>query len=98
MACFAATGAPPFGTFLSEWLILMKTIDLHYYVNTGLLLISLTLSFIVVCMQVGRVLLGGPNPNFNYFRAFATSAMPALLIICSLYIGLASQPAGWGRW
>ncbi len=98
MACFAATGAPPFGTFLSEWLILMKTIDLHYYVNTGLLLISLTLSFIVVSMHVGRVLLGGPNPNLNYFRPFATSAIPALLIICSLYIGLASQPAGWGGW
>ena len=95
MACFAATGAPPFGTFLSEWLILMKTIDLHYYVNTGLLLASLALSFIVICMHVGRVLMGGPNPNFNYFRPIATSAIPTLLIICSLFLGLTSHSLSW---
>ena len=96
MSCFAATGAPPFGTFLSEWLILMKTIDLHYFINTGLLLVSLALSFIVVCMHVGRVILGGPNPNFSYYRPIATSAIPALLIICSLYLGLTAHPLGWG--
>ena len=95
MACFASTGAPPFGTFLSEWLILMKTIDMHYYVNTGLLLISLTLSFIVICMHVGKVILGGPNPNFDYFRPIATSAIPALLILCSLFLGLTSHPLSW---
>jgi hydrogenase-4 component F len=95
MACFASTGAPPFGTFLSEWLILMRTLDMHYYVNSGLLLVALTLSFIVICMHVGKVILGGPNPNFNYFRPIATSAIPALLIICSLFLGLTSHPLAW---
>lgn len=97
LSVFAATGAPPFGTFISEWLILIKAIESHCYVNAGLLLLGLSLSFIVVCMHVGKVLFGAPNPKFDYFRPIASSTIPALLVICSLFLGLASNPALWNR-
>ncbi len=96
MAVFAGTGAPPFGTFLSEWLILMRSIELHHYVIAALLIGALALSFIVVCMHVGKIFFGAASPNFQYFRPIATSVIPALLISLSLCIGLASQLQFWG--
>jgi len=95
VSTFAAIGAPPFGTFLSEWLILMRAVDLHHYVNAGLLLIALALSFIVVCMHVGKVFVGAANPELHYFRPFSTSVIPAMLIICSLCLGLATNATVW---
>lgn len=95
MSAFAGTGAPPFGTFLSEWLILMKAMDQHYYVNVALVIIGLSLSFIVVCKHIGKIILGAPNPNLQYFRPLASSAIPALLVISSLCLGLFSGAALW---
>jgi len=95
LGAFASTGAPPFGTFLSELLILMRAIDLHYYVNAALLLISFALTFIVICMHIGKVVLGAANPNYHYFRPLATSFIPALLIIGSLFLGLTTGSSMW---
>jgi hydrogenase-4 component F len=95
IGAFAVTGAPPFGTFLSELLILMKAIDLHYYATTGLLIAGLALAFIVICMHIGRVFLGAANSNTQYFKPVLTSAVPALLLACSLFLGLATGPALW---
>ena len=95
LAAFAVTGAPPFGAFLSEWQILMRAIDLHYYVPAILCLIGLSLSFIVICMHVGKVILGTPSANFQYFRPIASSTIPALLILCSLILGITSGSTVW---
>jgi hydrogenase-4 component F len=95
LGAFASTGAPPFGTFLSELLILMRAIDLHYYVNAALLLIALALSFIVVCMHIGKVVLGAPNVGLHYFQPLATSVIPALLVIGSLFLGLTTGSSIW---
>lgn len=92
---FAVTGAPPFGTFLSELLILMKIIDLHWYVNAALLLVGLALAFIVVVMHIGRVFLGGDSGHTNYFKPVLSCAIPALLLAGSLYLGLNTAPALW---
>jgi hydrogenase-4 component F len=97
LGALAAIGAPPFGTFLSEWLILMRAFETHYYFNAVLLLLGLSLSFIVISMHIGRVILGAGNPAFQYFRPVASSAVPAILIICSLLIGLTSGPDFWSR-
>jgi len=95
LSVFAGTGAPPFGTFLSEWLILMRAADLHYYVNVVLLIIGVSLSFIAVCMHVGKVIFGTRNPHLQCFRPLASSAIPALLVVCSLFLGLALGPLMW---
>lgn len=95
MAAFAATGAPPFGTFLSELLILMQAMDQHFYVNAALLLLGLSLSFIVICKHVGGVILGAPNQNMEYFKPLASNAIPALLVLCSLLLGLSAGTSLW---
>ncbi len=68
IGAFAVTGAPPFGTFLSELLILMRAIDLHYYATAGLLIIGLALAFTVICMHIGRVFLGAANSQHSVFQ------------------------------
>jgi hydrogenase-4 component F len=95
IGAFSVTGAPPFGTFLSELLILMRAIDLHYYATAGLLIVGLALAFIVVCMHIGRVFLGAANTNTQYFKPVLTSAVPAILLACSLALGLITGPALW---
>lgn len=92
---FAVTGAPPFGTFLSELLILMKVIDLHWYANAAVLLVGLALAFIVVVMHIGKVFLGGNNGHTQYFKPVLTCAIPALLLAGSLYLGLNTPPTLW---
>jgi hydrogenase-4 component F len=95
LAAFAGTGAPPFGMFLSEWMILMKTVDKGYYVNFACCLIGISLSFVVICMHIGRVVLGAPNPNFQYFKPISSSAVPALLLICALLLGITTGSTIW---
>ena len=72
-----------------------EAIDLHYYINAVLCLLALSLSFVVICMHVGKVILGTPSPNFQYFRPIASSTIPALLIICSLILGITSGSTIW---
>ncbi len=95
LGAFAVTGAPPFGAFLSEWMILMRAIDLHYYIPAALCLLGLSLSFVVIAMHVGKVILGTPNANFQYFRPLASSAIPAILILCSLLLGVTTASTVW---
>jgi hydrogenase-4 component F len=97
VGAFAVTGAPPFGTFLSEWLILMRTVELHYYINAALLVVGFALSFIVVCMHVGKVVLGAPNSGLHYFRPFASSLIPTLLVMGSLFLGLTTGSSVWTK-
>jgi hydrogenase-4 component F len=92
LIALSAFAAPPFGTFFSEWMILMKAIELKYYLNAALVLGGLSLAFIVILMHVGRVFLGHKNDGMHYFNPLFTSAIPALLVVCSLVIGLISVP------
>jgi hydrogenase-4 component F len=95
LSAFAVVGAPPFGTFLAEWLILMKAVDMRHYVPAALCLTALTLSSVVICMHVGKVILGAPNPNFDYFRPYASSTIPAVLVLLSIILGITSGSTIW---
>lgn len=96
LSVFAATGAPPFGTFLSELLVLVKAFESNHSINAVLLLFAISLSFIVVCMHVGRVLLGAKSPQFDYFRPIASSIIPLGLVLLSLCLGLMVGPVTLG--
>jgi hydrogenase-4 component F len=95
VGAFSVTGAPPFGAFLSELLILMKAIDMHCYANAILLMFGLALAFIGVCMHLGRVFLGSANPHMQYFKPILTCAVPALLLAGSLALGFCTSPGLW---
>ena len=92
VGAFSVTGAPPFGTFLSELLILLRAVEMHCYANVVLLIFALALAFIAVCMHIGRIFLGGANQHMQYFRPVLTSLVPAMLLLVSLILGLSIGP------
>ncbi len=99
LAALAVTGVPPFGAFISEWLILTRNIELSYYIPALLVIVGLSLSFVAVSAHVGRVLLGSPMQNVTAFRPVTSSIIPALLICCSFILGLIVAPNSfWGAW
>ena len=66
---FAIAGSPPFGTFLSEWLLLRDTFASGHVVAVGVVLVGLTITFIAIAAHVGRVLFGAAPPVAGSCRA-----------------------------
>lgn len=89
---FAIAGSPPFGTFLSEWLLLRDTFASGHFVAAGLVIAGLTITFIAIACHVGRVLFGNPpdTKKYNYPRSW--SFVPATLLLAVLAAGLALAP------
>ncbi|HEY9870694.1 MAG TPA: proton-conducting transporter membrane subunit [Candidatus Obscuribacterales bacterium] len=92
LSAFAVTGAPPFGSFISEWLILTRSTELNEWLVAVILLAALALSFVAVCVHLGRVLVGKPREGVEVFRPIATSVVPLILVGCSLVLGFATGP------
>jgi hydrogenase-4 component F len=92
LATFAVTGAPPFGAFAAEWQLLMRTSDSHLWLATIIILISLALSFLAVCMHVGKMICGAPVKSILTVPAIASSLAPAILVIAALICGITTLP------
>jgi hydrogenase-4 component F len=95
LACgsFAIAGSPPFGTFLSEWLLLRDTFESGHFVAGGLAIAGLTITLIAIICHVGRVLFGNApsTVKFNYPKSWAFA--PSLLLLAALVTGLALAPS-----
>ncbi|HEY9785711.1 MAG TPA: proton-conducting transporter membrane subunit [Candidatus Obscuribacterales bacterium] len=92
LAAFAVTGAPPFGAFISEWLMLARSADTNLWYVVAVLLFALALSFIAVSVHVAHILWGTPKAHAKAFSPIKTSAVPALLIVATLSAGISSLP------
>ncbi len=92
VAAFAVTGAPPFGAFVSEWLIMTRCADQGYWLVVAVLIVALALSFVAVCIHVCGILFGTPKQQTAAFRPFATSLVPALLVACAIAGGITTLP------
>lgn len=92
VAACAVTGSPPFGSFISEWLILAAAADSKNYVVVAALLVSLAISFVAVCFYVTRVISGSPPRNSAAFAVTGTSLVPALLVVVCLIAGVTFVP------
>ncbi len=90
LSAAAVTGMPPFGSFVVEWLILLKAIESSQVLCAITLILSLALSFIAVSIHVGNMILGNPNPNQeSEVRTTSKSvAVPMLLCLVSLLLGV----------
>ncbi|MDZ4837144.1 MAG: proton-conducting transporter membrane subunit [Candidatus Melainabacteria bacterium] len=93
IAALAVTGAPPFGAFICEWMILSKGADAHSWIAVIMLIIALTLSFIAVSVHVGKILLGTPKQSMIAPRSFGTSFIPFVLCVCALLLGVTFVPS-----
>ena len=92
IAAAAVTGTPPFGAFIAEWMILARNADAHNWAIICMLLAALALSFVAICMHVGRLLMGPARPNQMKFSSVSNSIVPAILCVCALVLGMSNLP------
>jgi hydrogenase-4 component F len=90
---FAVAGSPPFGTFLSEWLLLTGTLAAREISAAVLVMVGLTITFVAVAAHVGRVLFGPAPALSGKSPSAAWSLVPAALLALSLLSGLALAPS-----
>lgn len=88
---FAIAGSPPFGTFISEWLLLRDTLTAGKIWAVVCVIIGLSITFIALTSHVGRVIFGKPSRELKPYNA-AWSIVPFVLIVISLVAGVAITP------
>jgi hydrogenase-4 component F len=91
MAAFAVAGSPPFGTFISEWLLLQAAISANQVWAAALVIVGLTLTFVAVSGHLGKILFG-PAPSVSKPPPPSWSLAPAALVALSLVAGAAISP------
>jgi len=89
---FAIAGSPPFGTFLSEWLLLRDAFAARCFVEAGLVIAGLTITFIAIAYHAGRVLFGNPPDTKKPGCSRSWSFVPATLLLAVLATGVALAP------
>ena len=93
-AAIAVTGAPPFGAFISEWLLLTGCVSQGRWFQAVLLVLAISLAFIMVAFHTGRILGGGApkekatEPEHAGFNGI----VPGALLIAALALGIATGP------
>lgn len=89
---FAIAGSPPFGTFLSEWLLLRDTFASGHFLAAGLVIAGLTITFVAIACHIGRVLFGNAPDGKKCSYPRSWSFVPATLLLAVLTTGLALAP------
>ncbi|RTL38086.1 MAG: hypothetical protein EKK48_22575 [Candidatus Melainabacteria bacterium] len=88
LAAAAVTGMPPFGSFVVEWLILMKAMSSGQILFAICLMASLALGFIAVSVHVCNMVLGTPKHESRILLSAANVLIPLLLCCGSLFMGV----------
>jgi hydrogenase-4 component F len=93
ICAFAVTGAPPFGAFISEWLILMQAADGGMWWVLFSLVLAIALAFVAVFIHVAKVLAGTPKKGSVMANPLRSAVIPTLLAVCAIVTGLTTIPA-----
>ena len=89
----AVTGAPPFGTFLGEVLILAGAFALGQYAVAAALVVVIVISFIGVNWQIGRMVFGSEDREAaREADPIRDLGIPWLCLGVTVAIGVASLP------
>lgn len=92
-ATFAIAGSPPFGTFISEWLLLRDTFGAREYLAVGIVIVGLTITFVAITAHVSRILFGRAIKLDHPSPSPAWAMTPAVLLIIALLTGLVLSPS-----
>ena len=92
-ASLAIAGSPPFGLFISEWLILRDTFAAHEYLAAGVVVSGLAITCIAIVTHMSRVLFGHVPTRAQGRPQGAWALVPAVLLSLSLLAGLAATPS-----
>ncbi|MHB1458645.1 MAG: proton-conducting transporter transmembrane domain-containing protein [Armatimonadota bacterium] len=91
-AGFAIAGSPPFGTFISEWLLLRDMFSSGEILAAIVMIVGLTITFIAITTHVGRVVFGHERNPAKTRPVRSWALTPALLMVVSLVAGIAVTP------
>lgn len=75
LSSFAVTGAPPFGTFFGEFLILYDLLTIHYYFQFVLVVFFLMAAFVSVNYNVSKMVFRGESKNMDSDKMMAAIAL-----------------------
>lgn len=92
-AALAVTGSPPFGAFIAEWGLLTTGSQMNLWVLVVVLIFALSLSFLAVTRHVARMICGTPRVSKEQIRPFASTLIPACLVVVALVAGITNLTA-----
>ncbi len=92
LAGFAIAGSPPFGTFISEWLLLRDTLSAGEVAATVTVIVGLTITFIAITTHLGKVVFGIERPLVHGTPQRSWAYVPVCLLVLSLLAGVAIAP------
>jgi hydrogenase-4 component F len=95
LSAFAVAGAPPFGAFVAEMSMLTLSFADERVYLAFFMLIALAISFIAICAHVGGVIFGASKQSFKAWRPNRASIIPAMLVLCTLFLGLTLRTELW---
>jgi len=81
LAALAAIGLPPFGLFLSEFLVLSAGLAAHQTAVSVLILLALVASFCGILQHFTRILLGARRPGAQPVTARPWDGIPAMSML-----------------
>lgn len=93
LAGFAIAGSPPFGIFISEWLLLRDTLAAGQVAATIAVIVGLTITFIAITTHLGRVVFGAERPLVHGAPICSWVYIPVCLLLLSLVAGVAVNPS-----
>jgi len=88
LSSMAVTGAPPFGTFIGEFLILKTLFQSGYIIEFSLIIMFLALVFISINYNVSRIIFSKPKYNRLLKEPQLMSLVSLISSIISLGIGI----------
>lgn len=89
----AVMGAPPFGSFVSEWLLLARVTDDRQWAVLAALVIGLAVSFVAVLIHLGKIAFGEKQGRPMDPKGLGSILPPVLLLCASIAGFLAVSPA-----
>jgi hydrogenase-4 component F len=98
LGTLAVTGAPPFGAFSAEWMMLTKLGQSHLWLMLSACVCALTLSFLAIFMHVGKMLVGMPKltevalGGRSEMQTIPANLIPAALLLVTVLSGLTALP------
>jgi hydrogenase-4 component F len=90
---FAIAGSPPFGTFISEWLLLRDTFAAGEIMAVISVILGLTIAFIAITTHMGRVVFGTEKTPAQTTSVRAWAIAPSVLLVISLAAGMTLAPS-----
>lgn len=93
VAAFAIAGSPPFGIFISEWLLLRDTFASGEIAAALVVMAGLTITFIAITTHICRVVFGHERTPVVSTPVKSWALVPAVLLMISLVAGVAVAPS-----